>query len=78
MRYHGIDLYKGVEDISLHEFNKFRMGIYNPSDNQTYTLSTNQSNRPNKSKSNAEAFKKSIKRDRSSYPTIREDKQCDK
>ena len=30
MRYHNIDSNKDVENISVHEFNKFLMGTYNP------------------------------------------------
>ena len=80
MRYYSLDSPEKMEAISLQDFNKFRMGTYNPiNNNQTYTPFYNPSSNKNKgSLSYSETFKKSIKKDRSTYPTLREDKQWDK
>ena len=54
------------------------MGIYNPSNNPTYTTSNNLPNNKKKATPSAEAFRISIKKDRSTYPIFREDRQWDK
>ena len=80
MRFYSLDTPEKMEAISLQEFNKFQMGAYNPlNNNQAYAPLYNQSPNKNKgSSSYCETFKKSIKMDRSTYPTLREDKQWDK
>ena len=76
MRYHNIDTPEKTENILLQDFNKFRMEIYNPTNNnQTYEPSIYSIPNNKKTISHAETFKKSIKKDRSLYPTLREDKQ---
>ena len=54
------------------------MGIYIPSNNPTNITSNSTTNNRNKATSGAEAFRKSIKKDKSTYPTFREDRQWDK
>ena len=80
MRYYSLDTPEKMDTVSLEDFNKFRMGIYSPiNNNQTYTPFYNKPSNKNKgSLSYSETFKKSIKKDRSTYPTLREDKQWDK
>ena len=78
MRYYDIDSYEEINNISMHDFDKFRMGIYIPSNNPTKITSNSTTNNRYKATSGAEAFRKSIKKDRSTYPTFREDRQWDK
>ena len=66
MRYYSLDTQEKMETISLQDINKFRMGTYNPiNNNQVYTPFYNPS--PNKNKGSSpcsETFKKSMKKDR--------------
>ena len=78
MRYYNNDTHEEIGNISMHDFDKFRLGIYNPSNNPTYITSNNPPNNRNKATSSAEAFRKSIKKDRNTYPIFREDRQWDK
>ena len=54
------------------------MGIYNPSKSQTYSTSTNHTQKRNKASSSAESFRKSIKKDRNTYATFCKDRRWDK
>ena len=80
MRYYNFDTPEKMEAISIQQFNKFQMGAYNPiNNNQMYASLYKPS--PNKNKGSSlysEFFKKSIKEDRNTYSTLREDKQWDK
>ena len=78
MRYYNIDSHEEIDNISMHDFDKFRMGIYNPSNNLTYTSLNSPPYNRRKAISSAEALRKSIKKDRSTYSIVREDRQWDK
>ena len=78
IRYHNIDSDEEIKLITLQEFNKFRLSKYDPTGMKAYTTNKTKTTKGNKVLNSAEIFKKTIKRDKSHYTILREDKQWDK
>ena len=73
-RVSGLEYEEDFEGVDVRDFNKFRINQYNPYDKSTTT--NNVTNRTMEYK-DVEYFKKSIKRDKNQYITLRQDWQWD-
>ena len=79
MRYKDMFTYDDVENFDRREFDEYRTIIFDPSsEHQNQSTLTRSLPRSNHHSSEAELFRKSIKKDRTTYPTFKEDRQWDK
>ena len=79
MRYKEMSTYDDCESLEKRDFDEYRTIIYDPtSEHQHQPTMTRSLPRNNHKSSEAEMFMKSIKKDRTAYPTLKEDRQWDK
>ena len=79
MRYKEMSTYDDIESFEKREFDEYRTLIYDPTSNHQHQSTMTRSLPKNNHKSSeAEMFRKSIKKDRTAYPMLKEDRQWDK